>query len=262
MKVLFLIVSLLCIVWTSNSWSQRSYIVGVEDLSYYPFYVNSKGDYQGFARDLLDKFSEQENIQFFYHAMPPKDLFNSLLAKEIDFKFPDNPYWQGDLKQGHDIYYSSGVLNYTDGALVLWPSESVKLSDIKVLGTINAFTPFAYLDLIDSGSLKVLEYSSLDDLVNAILHRDVDAGYFNVLIAKHFVANISLSTLLDVKDKIDIQLDRPIIEFHSELPHTSSQYYLSSKKHPELIKRFNQFLKDNQELLTLLKQKYQAEGDH
>lgn len=258
MKLFHLFLLLIMGLIPSQSWSQSTYVIGVEDLSYYPFYVNSKGDYQGFARDLLDAFANHKKVRFIYQAMTPEALFKALLNKEIDFKFPDNPYWQGDAKQGHDIYYSLGVMNYTDGALVLWPKENVTIQDIKILGTINAFTPFAYLDLINSEKLTVIEYLSLDELVKAILHRKVDAGYFNVLMAKHFVANISLSTLLDVKDKIDIKLDRPIIEFHPDLPHTSSEYFLSSSKHENLINDFNEFLNANPELMKLLNQKYQT----
>ena len=261
MKLLRLSIFLLLGFFSNYSVSQSIYVVGVEDLSYYPFYVNSKGDYQGFARDLLDAFAQHKNIRFSYQAMTPKDLFDALLNKRIDFKFPDNPYWQGDLKQGHDIYYSSGVMNYTDGALVLWPKENITVEDINILGTINAFTPFAYMGLIKSKKLKVIEYLSLDELVKAILHRKVDAGYFNILMAKHFVANISLTTLLDVKDKIDIQLDRPIIEFHPGLPHTTSEYFLSSSKYPNLIEAFNRFLSENPELIRLLNQKYQTGAD-
>jgi len=47
--------------------------------------------------------------------------------------------------------------------------------------------------------------------------------------------------------------------FDPSLPHSDDYYFLSSIKYPQIIKRFNQFMRDNKTLIEQLKAKYKIE---
>ncbi|MCW8877092.1 MAG: transporter substrate-binding domain-containing protein [Kangiellaceae bacterium] len=228
----------------------KSYVVGVESLAYYPFYVDEKGSYQGFARELFDAFAQSQSIELTYQPMSVPELFASLLDESIDLKFPDNQYWKSNLKQGHKIHYSVEIISYVDGALVLFENKEKGMNFLKKLGTIKGFTPFPYLKLVEEKKIEVIEYNELDHLITALFKKKVDAGYFNILMAEHFLFNVSMENLMKVNTS------RPNIVFDPSLPYSQSHYKLSSKNHPELIDAFNEFFLSDQEHIKLLKRKY------
>lgn len=246
LRCLILAVLLLCPLHSQG----KSYVVGVESLAYYPFYVDEKGSYQGFARELFDSFAKSQSIELTYQPMAVPDLFASLINESIDLKFPDNQYWKSNLKKGHDIFYSVEIIPYVDGALVLFENKEKGMDFLKRLGTIKGFTPFPYLKLIQDKKIEIIEYDELDHLITALFKKKVDAGYFNILMAEHFLFNVSMENLMKVNTS------RPNIVFDPSLPYSQSNYKLSSKNHPELIQAFNEFYKSNQDHIKLLKRKY------
>ena len=153
MRGLILAVLLLCPLHLFG----KSYVVGVESLAYYPFYVDEKGSYQGFARELFDAFAESQSIELTYQPMAVPELFASLLNESIDLKFPDNQYWKRELKKGHKIHYSVEIISYVDGALVLFENKEKGMNFLKKLGTIKGFTPFPYLKLVEEKKKSSLE---------------------------------------------------------------------------------------------------------
>lgn len=107
-------------ILTSAAYAQQTiFTIGVEAQKYYPQYDNENGtEYFGLARDLLDMFAKEKNYQFFYKIRPVKRLFHEFVEKKAyDFKYPDNPYWQSDMKKGKNIVYSDSVVKYIDGVL-------------------------------------------------------------------------------------------------------------------------------------------------
>ncbi|WP_445945097.1 hypothetical protein [Shewanella sp.] len=96
----------------------REFVIGVEDIEYYPIYAKRDGDYAGFARELFDAFGAANGHSFQYKPLPIKRLFSDFLGNKLDFKFPDSPYWQTDMKADKNVIYSASVLEYIDGVLV------------------------------------------------------------------------------------------------------------------------------------------------
>ena len=94
-------------------------VIGVEDLIYYPHYQYKGGDFGGFGRAVLDEFARAKGYQFSYKPYAANDLFNALISRQIDFKYPDNPYWQHQHKEGVRIAYSDPVTPYIDGVSLL-----------------------------------------------------------------------------------------------------------------------------------------------
>jgi polar amino acid transport system substrate-binding protein len=220
----------------------KEYIVGVEDIDYYPIYAERGGDYSGYAREVLDAFAAEAGIVFTYKALPIKRLFDSFLSQKIDFKFPDSSYWKQDLKKGKKVVYSEPVLEYIDGVMVLPENLKKGKDSLNRLGVVRGFTPWDYLSDVEAGTVKVKENTSLDGLMKLVKNKRIDGVYFNVIVARYFLANTAF--------------EKNLVLFDDSLPHTRSSYYLSTIKHPELIDKFNQFLKSKAGLIEQLKAKY------
>jgi polar amino acid transport system substrate-binding protein len=220
--------------------------VGVETTEYYPQYQYENGNYQGFARDVIDLFASKNGHSVSYKAYPIKRLLSVYLAGEVDLKYPDNAFWASDAKATHKVVYSDPVVNFIDGTLVLPANKDKGIGDKFRLGTIAGFTPFDYLDKIGDGSVKVTENNNLDALVKQVESGRVEGAYFNVAVAMYH--------LREVMKKPELMV------FDASLPHTRSAYAISSIKRPDIVEQFNAFLKSSSAEIQALKDKYQVEA--
>jgi len=224
---------------------ERLYSVGVEAQPYAPYYSTQAGEYRGYAREVLDAFAAAKGYRFDYRPMPIKRLFGALLAGQLDFKFPDNPLWQADLKQGQRIHYSQSLAPFIDGALVPRWRQGQGKARIKILGTLLGFTPSAYLEDIRQGRIHLKQTSQIDALLKMALSERVDAVYLNVQVAEHRLRRPGAGTELLV--------------FDPTLPYDQGDYYLSSLQHPQIIAELDTFLQDQAALITRLKRQYGVE---
>ena len=227
----------LCILHISPSYSEH-YIIGVEDLEYYPIYAKREGEYAGFSRELLDNFASANGHTFEYKILPIKRLYNDFVRKKFDLKFPDNAYWQKEAKKGINVTYSKPVLEYIDGVLVKPENIGKGKSNLKTLGAPRGFSPGDYTD----GSIALKEGNTLKSLIKMAESNRVDGVYFNVIVARYFLENTAFNNDLIIFDK--------------DLPHTRSNYHLSSIKHPDLIEQFNDYMASNKADIEVLKAKY------
>jgi polar amino acid transport system substrate-binding protein len=223
----------------------KDLMVGVENIDYYPIYSVKGGQYQGYARDLIDHFAETYGHTVSYKPLPIKRLFREFLSEKIDLKFPDNKYWAGDEKKGKNIVYSDAALEYIDGALVIPGRLGQDKSNIKKLGVIRGFTPWEYLDDINKGDIKTQENNKLSQLMKMAQSNRVDAVYFNILVARYFLKHSDF--------------DKNLVMYDDSLPHTQNYYYLSSIKHPDVIAQFNEYLQQENIFVNELKKKYELE---
>lgn len=164
---------------------------------------------------------------------------------DIDFKFPDSPYWKQDLKKGKNVSYSDSVIEYIDGVLVAPENVGKGKKNLKKLGVLRGFTPWDYLDDIKNKKLALKEVNSLESLIKMTKAGRLNGVYFNVIVPNYF------------QEKT--MFDKGGVLFDSSLPHTRSHYYLSSILHPQIIEAFNQFLANNQGLVASLKAKYEVD---
>jgi hypothetical protein len=246
-KLLYLVAGIfVCIGLSTNAAysKQTMFTIGVEAQKYYPQYDNENGiEYFGFARDLLDMFAKEKNYQFIYKIRPVKRLFHEFVEKKAyDFKYPDNPMWQSDMKKGKNIVYSDSVVKYIDGVVVLAENKSMGLSSFKSLGTVRGFTPFPYLDLIAQKKVKLSENNNFISLLKQVLVKRINGAYSNISVAMY-----------NLKEN----LKKPeAIVFNPNLPHIKDSYYLSSIAQPTVISEFNAFLKEKKAQIDQLKRKY------
>lgn len=120
----------------------QSYVVGVEQQAFQPhFWQDEKGDYRGFAREVLDLFAQDAGIELQYKALPVDQLTAQLASGAVDFKYPDSPGWGGQAKLGKTIHYSQPVVDYVDGVLVPPQQLGQGLDGLKRLALVEGWTP-------------------------------------------------------------------------------------------------------------------------
>jgi hypothetical protein len=235
---------LLSLLINFNLAYSQEFTIGVEDLEYYPLYTNKNGNYSGFARDLFDKFASDNNIKITYKSLPIKRLFNDFITGDVDFKFPDNAFWDQDAKQGKYVIYSDPVLNYIDGVSVLNKNKGNSYQTLGTIGIINGFTAWEYSDGIKNGQIKLLEENSFDPLIAEAEKDRISGIYGNVAVFQYH-----LKTLNKANEMI----------FDSLLPFTKNSYKLSTIKYPIVINLFNNWYSANGKYIQQLKDKYGAE---
>ncbi len=235
----------LCVLLPAVSHAEDNvYQIGVEDIPYLPYYETKEKEYRGFVKDLFDLFANDQHIKFEYVPLPVKRLYREFLDEKVDFKFPDNIRWSGDSKKGHKIYYSEGIVEYVDGVLVL-PKHLNKMKKLKKLGTVRGFTPWIYIDEINAQKIENIENSNLISVIKQGVLGRVDGVFVNIAAAKFLMLN---------------EFKNPTaLVFEKSLPYTKDKYALSTKKHPELLKKLNKWMDKNKELKNNLKRSWKID---
>lgn len=246
LKCLVLAVAAVCTLLCAPAYAERrAFVVGVEELDYFPAYAVQKGEYVGAAREILDAFAQAKGYTLTYRPLPIKRLYAELLSGGIDFKFPDNPSWAPDAKQGQRVVYSTPVIGYIDGVLVRPDSLGRGVDAVRTLGTVSGFTPFAWLDAIRDGRVQIKENPRMDLLLKQVTMERLDGAYASVA-----VANYQLESMLGMPGAL---------VFDPSLPHSRDFYRLSTLAHPQVIAEFNAWLAANAGLVKTIKERLGAE---
>jgi hypothetical protein len=231
-----------CLFFSDFAKAEPAYTIGVGDYDYFPHHGIKNGEYAGYARDVLDMFAFQCNLKITYIPLPWKRLVvNFLREKKLDFVFPDNPVWDTEAKKNVTVHYSDAVVEYTDGVAVLNENKGKGLGFIKNLGTIRGFTAWDYHEQIDSGQIKLYENKDFMPLMRMIVLNRIQGAYIEKSVMGYYARQMGLENTLN---------------FDESLPHTTDHYYLSTLKHPEIIKKFNAFQLKNATEIRLLKKKH------
>ena len=232
-------------LWSGLAGAKEVLVIGVENQYYLPAYAFENGAYQGFARDLFDAWARDRGFQVEYRALPVPRLYASFFGGQVDFKFPDNPNWKKDERAGKAITYSDPVASFVDGTSVRPERKGVGADAFKVLGTMGGFTPWAWLDRIKSGKTALSENFNLEALVRQTLAGRVDGVYASVAVINY---------------QLDHVLNQPgALVFDPNLPYSRDNYHLSSIKHPEIVRDFNDWMRKNRDRVNALKKKHGVE---
>ncbi|QJP10667.1 substrate-binding periplasmic protein [Pseudomonas multiresinivorans] len=225
----------------------QTYVVGVENLPFAPHYsTDAQGNYQGFARDVLDLFASTSGITLEYRSLPVDALLPALLSGEVDLKYPDNPDWAPEQKAGKTLRYSQPVTQYVDGVLVAPERLGQGIGALKRLALVEGWTPRGYEAPIQAGQISLAPSADLRQMVHTALKKQADGAYFNVVVATYYLDNIRAKP--------------GALVFDPSLPHTRSAFHLSTVKQGELIQRFDRFLVDHAKEVAALKAKYGVEA--
>jgi polar amino acid transport system substrate-binding protein len=242
-RVLILFFGLAC--WAGVTGAKEMLVVGVENQYYLPAYAFENGVYKGYARELLDAWARDRNYRIEYRALPVPRLYASFFGGQVDFKFPDNPNWKKDERVGKAITYSDPVVAFVDGTSVRPGKKTANLEEIKILGTLGGFTPWAWLDRIQAGEATLSENFNIEALIRQGMAGRVDGVYANVAVINY---------------QLDHVLKQPgALVFNPKLPYSRDNYQLSSIKHPEIVRDFNEWMRKNRDRIGTLKKQHQVE---
>ena len=217
-------------------------IVGVEDVDYLPAYGWHNGVYGGAGREIIDAFAASIGTKPVYRPLPIKRLFAELVSGGIDLKFPDNPLWAAEAKQGVAIRYSQPVIDYIDGVMVLPDRRGAAIA---TLGTVAGFTPSPWLDRIKAGSVTLKENLKLDSLLRQVLLGRLDGAYVSVAVANY---------------TLDDQFRMPgALVFDPSQPYSRESYRISSAHRPDLVAAFDAWLAAHAAEVRAIKHRHHAE---
>ncbi|SFI12682.1 ABC-type amino acid transport substrate-binding protein [Pseudomonas guineae] len=219
----------------------ETFTVGVELQSYMPYSDVQDGQYLGYGRDLLDAFAAHQGHVFIYQPLPVRRLLSDFLSGRVDFKYPDNPRWNANLKQNHTLYFSQVAAPSVDGVLVKPQFLGQGKTRLRRLATQRGFTPWPYLDDIKAGRIILIQANQIDSLLAMALSDRVDGVYLNPQVVRHQLYNSKQNESL---------------VFDPQLPFQNDHYFLSSIKYPEVIEQFNAFLSSQAEWVQQLKERH------
>jgi polar amino acid transport system substrate-binding protein len=219
----------------------RTFTIGVQDFQYSPHSFMQEGRYSGFGRDVLDLFASHAGYQFVYVPQPYIRNVVDLLKGKIDFQYPDSPKWLPDKKSGYNLVYSDGVVGYVDGINRHRADLGQPLSEIQSLVMPIGWTAKDYEPLEAAGQLTIDRVASVTGVIAMLLRRRADGAYLNADVVNDYVSSLGRAG--------EVSLD-------TTLPYSFGEFVLSSQKHPQIIKEFNEFLQHQADSVSQLKQDY------
>lgn len=220
-------------LWMASVAVADDFVIGVENISYFPYYTTENGEYGGHARAILDAFAEDTGHTFTYRPLPVSRLMDTFLGGEVDFKYPDNPNWRAEIREGLSFSYSDPVIGFIDG--VAAPS---RIENLEKLSTVRGFTPWTYMDKVNSGEITLHQQNNVAQLIQFVLAGRAQGAYFNIDVLRYQLREMNQEGALT---------------FQEHLPHDQSFYYLSTLEHHGVIDEFNQWMADNPDRVEQIK---------
>ncbi|MDX1677451.1 transporter substrate-binding domain-containing protein [Arsukibacterium sp.] len=220
--------------------AQTHFVVGTEDLSFYPHYDFTRSGKRGFANDVLQAFAAQYGYKFSFQPLPVKRLYHEL-DNSVDFIYPDNPAWhsfQGDLARR---FYSDAVISNLGVSMVLPERQQIRIRQVRNLAVVRGFTPVKWLSLKQFHKFEIFEVATPLSAISLVLRGQLDVADLEYNVASHLLSELQQPHALVVA---------------AHLPFTQVGFHLSTTRHRDVLANFDQFLADNQLLLAELKRRY------
>lgn len=234
----------LIFLFSAKVFALPTFTVGVEDIDYSPIYsgADGPGHFKGYAREILDRFAKSENIEFKYIPLPVKRFLAEYQEGKMDFAFPDNPNWNVEAKKKLKRVYSSPIITFQDAIFVRPEKLGQGIENLRTLGTLKGFSYWKFQQYVDSGKMQIDSSLAPEGLINMGLLGRVEGINLAQQVVYYYLKKLNREGALIP----DPQL----------LPIQDSHYYLSTLRHPEMIKKLNVFLKKDRIYINQLKKKY------
>ncbi len=219
-------------------------MIGVEDIHYLPYFDFSVKQSHSFTQALFDQFASDSGFKIKYLPLPIKQMPKWLANEKIDFKFPDNEMWPKVYNvEKLPITYSDQVVPMVAGTLVLNENQNIEQSSIRSVGTISGFQTTFWREEINRGEVSLLQDPSPRILVQYLVNGLVDGLVIDIVVANR-----------ELKD-LNLKLDKPLV-YAEKLSQARYAYKLSTIKHPDVLHKFNRWLKENQPFVEELKREF------
>ncbi|WP_337880352.1 transporter substrate-binding domain-containing protein [Rheinheimera sp.] len=238
---LTLVLTLFCLCLSAAAVA-KEYLIGIEQLDYYPHYDFKSAQPRGYIYDLIQLYSQWSGDSFRFVPLPVKRLYAD--AMELtDFVYPDNSAWQAHLAvAGQPEKIFSDPVIYTLGSTMVRPENAaMQLEQFKVLAHIHGFSPTLWAPLLSQYKIRILEVPDAEFALKMTLRGRVDGANVEYNVAAYHLAQMKQSGALVAGQS---------------LPFSNLAFHLSTQKHPEQIRRFNRFLQEQAAAVKALKQRY------
>ena len=234
-----------CLLWMLCSYTTlsqaASYVIGIEEIDYYPHYDFSRGQERGYFVDLIRLFSSHSGHKFKFEPLPVKRLYHSATSG-IDLIYPDNPKWLQYIEAGVPKHYSLPVI-YTLGSTLVRPEhQHIQLTQFRTLANIHGFVPTKWLALQNQYQYRIVDVPDVASALGLVLKGRLDGASIEYNVAQHYLRSIKQQEQLVIGEL---------------LPFTQLPFLMSSVKHPQLLSEFNLFLQEKAAEVAALKRRYQ-----
>lgn len=220
-----------------------NYVIGIEQIDFYPHYDFSHRQKRGYFVDLIELFSEKTGHRFTFMPLPVKRLYQSA-SSGIDFIYPDNPLWQQYYEPGVTKTFSAPVI-FTLGSTLVKPElQHISLEQFHSLAVIHGFVPTKWLALKSQYKYRMVDVPDVASALGLVLKGRLDGANIEYNVAQHYLRSIAAQDQLVIAE---------------QLPFTQLPFLLSTVKHPQLLAQFDQFLLEHAEQVSALKRKYQLQ---
>ena len=235
--------ALLLVMLLSDPTRAESYVIGIEQIDYYPHYDFSKNQQRGYFFDLIQLFSEKSGHRFKFMPLPVIRLYHSGNSG-IDFIYPDNPLWQQYSEPGINKSFSAPVI-FTLGSTLVRPElQQISLEQFRSLAVIHGFVPTKWLALKNQYKYRMVDVPDVASAIGLVLKGRLDGANVEYNVAQHYLRSIAAQ-------------DRLVIG--EQLPFTQLPFLLSTVRQPQLLAQFDRFLLEHAAQVSALKRKYQLQ---
>ena len=218
----------------------KSFVVGVEDVDYFPHYAIKRAD-KGAAFAILNLFGQQMGYRFRYQEYPIRRLrINLIKHRTVDFAYPDHPNWSPNIKEKTTVIYSDPMEYIVSGTMVPKEFDEMAQERFEVLAVIRGFTPTLWEGRLND--VRLLEVSDAQSALKMVLLGRADGTDMDLTVANYHLREMGATGELVMAKSLA----------HSRFP-----FHLSTVKYPEIVDQFNQFLHDSAEQIEAIKRHYQ-----
>lgn len=234
------IAPIFCSVVTLNAVAEK-FIVGAQNLEYFPHYDFSSQIDKGLAWAILEAFSEQSGHEFIYLSMPIRRLQLELVKNNIDFVYPDNAGWYNGITTSQEKHFSLPLTYAQTGTIVTVDKAGKGISTIKNLAMPLGFTPVNWQARIDNEETQITWVKDIRQGLALLYQGRVDA-----LDLEYYVTQYAASHVYpDNTFTLDLTLP------HNEIP-----FSLSTLTQQKIIEELNDFITNNPALIEQIRKQY------
>lgn len=219
----------------------ETFIVGAQNIQYYPHYDFSQENDKGLAWAILEAYADQSGHQLIYHDMPIKRLQLELLKGNVDFVYPDNPKWYNQIIPASQKFFSVPLTRALGGTIVNPDDVGKGIDRVQRLSIPLGFTPVNWQQRVDQKLTRLVPVSDTLSALYLLKKNRVDAANLEYSVTQYLT--------LTSPQYGPFTLD-------PALPHDNVGFMLSTINHPDIILDINTFIRTHGELIESLQRKY------
>lgn len=189
--------------------AEQKYVVGVQNLNYFPHYDYNDKEANSLIEVLLQDFAKKENIKIKTISLPTKRLEKAFFdTGEIDVIYPANPKWYADREK--NTLYSAKLVSAIGGTMALHKNRNIELEEFKALAVPFGFKPVEWLALLDANTVKAIYVPDAESALKLVLSGRVTGADVELNVANHFLSQWGIENQLVLAPALPWK----VVDFH------------------------------------------------